>query len=458
MSEHFRNFADPEIDTYASAILEPEDDLVHRTLVRQSERLLTSIGGTRLEDDAEGQRWAFANEVGHAAVMRIYEPETVIPALFRYRDTGLFYTYVNGLWTPDTTRTWIAPDVDSGNPEADGLVMLSTALEQAVRLPRRLGWAPATLAAPLRDRKAIATWRPSTERTKSEIAAHYDLSPDVYTGDYGFLDSRFVQYSSGLLAPGRKFESLEDLQEQKVEALGKKLALDTAETLLEVGGGWGGLAIALAQRYPNLHITSLTVSDEQLKIAQQKAREAGVADRVTFLGQDYRDHQPEKPYDRVVSVEMLEAVDWRDHDTYFDALSKFADKKHGVIVLQTINIHPKQFAAQRHVRSFANTAIFPGGILTPKEVISRKMQDRRWFTHEVTELGPSYALTLREWIRNLENHRPALTQKWLAEGQSQQDIDRFYRGFELYLAFSEAGFRRQMNNIQDSQITFCPIG
>lgn len=457
MSEHFRDFRDPQADRHADAILDPPDDAAHRFLTRHGVSILEGLGAEE-RTGGDGQRWMFKTSQ-HEAVIDIHKPDIVIPAILRHGTIGLFYTYTaddQPLWTPNGDLTVVPEDVDTGNPTPDSLVTLCEALYEASAGIRQLGYMGARVLEPIRDRMALGKWSMSTDQTKAEIATHYDLSPAVYTGEHGFLDDKYVQYSSGLLAPGSKFESLEDLQREKVDSLARQLELDTAETLLEVGGGWGGLAIALALKHPNLHITSLTVSDEQLKIARQRAEDAGVADRVTFLGKDYRDLEVDKPFDRVVSVEMIEAVDWRDHGVYFDALKDFVDPENGVIVLQSINIPKERFAHQKGNKSFANTAIFPGGVLTPKEVISQEMAKRGWRTHQETELGPSYALTLREWVRNLYDAKPALTKQWMAEGIPLEKIERFYRGFSTYLAFCEAGFRPATNNIQGSQQTFRP--
>lgn len=459
MAEHFRDFLDPAIDPYATAVLEPTQDVGHRFLVNHGAGILERLGGERVPGPIGSQRWEIADG-SRVAVMDIHEPDVVIPAILRYADVGLFYTYTgkdNPLWTPVPELTTIPAEVDSGHPVPDSLVALSELLYKAAAVPRTVGRLAAQATAPLRDARARRQWSMSSDRTKQEIWAHYDLSQDVYVGPHGFLDEQFVQYSSGLLLPGRQFESLEELQEQKIDSLARKLELDSADTLLEVGGGWGGLAVALAQRAPHIHITSLTVSDEQLQRAQQRAEAAGVADRVTFIGKDYRDLEVEKPFDRVVSVEMIEAVDWRDMDTYFDSLVQFVDPDSGIIVIQSINIKPGHFAQHRHNKSFANTAIFPGGGLTPRRFIQDSLFDRGWRTHEATELGPSYALTVREWIRNLYDNRPALSAAWQNEGIPVEKIDRFYRGFGLYLAFCEAGFRPVTGNIEGWQQTFQPI-
>lgn len=441
MAEHFRDYLDPSVDTYAEKVLQPKRDVTHRMLARYGDRLFRMMGAERDTYDSPN-KWYLADATGNQVAIDVHDPERFFPAILRYRDIGLFYGLTGDedgpLWTPDPLRTYIPEAIDSGHPEADSMVQVVEALGRMTRVPRAIGRNTARLVAPIRDRHANQSWQVSTDRTKSEIAAHYDLSPEVYDT---MLDGQFVQYSSGLLAPGRRFESLHDLQEQKVESLINMLELQSAETLLEVGGGWGGLAVAIAERVPHIDITSLTVSHEQYLRAVKRAEDAGVADRVHFREQDYRDLEPDAMFDRIVSVEMIEAVDWRDHGVYFDALARHANPTHGRIALQAITIRPEQFASQRHNRSFANTAIFPGGVLTPREVISSNMEQRGWQLDRVEDLGSSYALTLREWIRNLWDKKPELDAKWQSEGITSGKIDRFWRGFSFYLAASEAGFR-----------------
>lgn len=203
-------------------------------------------------------------------------------------------------------------------------------------------------------------------------------------------------------------------------------------------------------------MTSLTVSDEQLIRANDLTEKEGVADRVKFVGTDYRNLEVDEPFDRIVSVEMIEAVDWRDLDTYFDKLVEFANPDTGVIVIQSINVRPENEPNQHYAKSFIKSAIFPGGVLTSKEMMGRKLEARGWRTHEETELGPSYALTLREWRRNLHQNKGALTELWSDEGTSGEVIERFFRGFTTYLAFCQAAFRPQTDLMQDWQLTYRP--
>lgn len=458
MAEHFRDFCDPQIDPFQD-VLGHGSGPIDRTLARAGGSVLKMLGAERLPG-GEGQRWSFPFGTDNRAVVDMFHPEVVIPAWMRHHDLGIFYTLTGDdkrgpLWLPNTRLTTLADGVETGHPEADSMVSVVMALSERAQMLRRVGRVAARRLSPLRDARARAKWQQDPRRTKEEIWAHYDIDPAIYTGELGFLDKKDSQYSSGLLTPGRDFESLEKLQETKVQELVRKLQLKTASTVLEVGGGWGGLAVAIAKAAPHIHITSLTVSDEQLKIAQQRAADAGVSEQVQFLGMDYREFHPGQGFDRVVSVEMIEAVDWRDLGTYFDKLAAFVSPKTGLVVLQAITVRKEQEASQHHRPSFANTAIFPGGCLTSVETITGHMARRGFRLHERTEMGDSYALTLREWLRRFNDNLPALREKWKQDGQSPQQIGRFERGFNFYLAACQAGFRPETGpNIGVQQLVF----
>lgn len=455
MAEHFRDYLHPTIDPYAERVLDPPRNFTTRMLARYGEELFRMMGAEHSHTDAS-DIWRLHDGEKHQVAIAVHDPDRFFPALFRYRDIGLFYGYTGDddgqLWSPSPEHTFLPDDIRTGYDEPDSLVQVVEAASVMSHIPRAIGRNAARLTAPLRDAKARRMWHESTTRTKDEIAAHYDISPEVYDA---MLDTPHMQYSSGLLQPGQAFESLDQLQDQKIDSLIAMLDFDEAETLLEVGGGWGGLAVAIAERAPHMDITSLTVSHEQYTRAIQHADEHGVSDRVHFKELDYRDLAPEEIYDRVLSVEMIEAVDWRDHDTYFGALSSHAHPTLGKLALQAITIRPSQFASGRHNKSFANTAIFPGGVLTPKETINKELAARGWENTAAKELGASYAPTLREWIRNLWDHRTTLDQKWQADGIDTHRIERFWRGFSFYLAASEAGFRSGTGpNISDWQLGY----
>jgi cyclopropane-fatty-acyl-phospholipid synthase len=456
MAEHFRSYLDP-IDTHAERILHPENDAPHRGLVKHGDILLEHFMGGELvanASSADCQVWQFEHE-GKKAAINIYEPDVVIPAMIRDRDLGLFYTYTGEdepLWSPNTRLTEIPKEVQTGNPEADSMVMVGELLLGTTERVRNVGYAAARLVEPLRDARSRLRWNMSTDRTKEEIHAHYDVAQAVYTGPHGFLD-RYVQYSAGLLPPSGEFTDLEDLQERKIQSLINMLELDSADTLLEIGTGWGGLITEIANHVPHIEITSLTLSGEQAKRARSRIREAGHEDRVKILEKDYRDLDARGYFDRLVTVEMIEAVAWQDMDVFFDALAGFVDPDMGRIAIQSINLDPKRFAAHKqNDKNFSNKAIFPGGILTPRSFIEDKMADRGYELDQMADLGISYAYTLREWLANLCSNGDALTAQWLEEGVPEEKIRRFYRGMVYYLAFCQAGFRT--GHLEDYQQVF----
>ncbi len=137
MAEHFRDYADPSIDTYREHVLDPEQGFIGRVLGRYGEAI-ASLGGERLPNSDDGQRFAFHDSEGRQAVIEVLDPRA-IAAVLRYRDIGLFYGYTENLWRPDADLTDIPEDADTGNPEADSLVTTISALHQATRLPRGIG-------------------------------------------------------------------------------------------------------------------------------------------------------------------------------------------------------------------------------------------------------------------------------------------------------------------------------
>lgn len=454
MAEHFRDYLDPAIDTYAERVLHPEDGWLHRGLVKYGPSAIKRLGlGELVAGDENGQTWQFVHN-GQTAAIDIHEPDVVIPALLRYRDLGLFYTYTGEkepLWEPNTTLTEIPRKVNTGHPEADSMAMVNEVLLGATKQVRQAANQAARLVAPVRDLRSRLQWQMNTDRTKDEIHAHYDVSQDVYTGPHGFLD-KYVQYSAGLLPPSGEFTSLEDLQERKIQSLIAMLQLDSADTLLEIGTGWGGLITEIANQVPDLEITSLTLSNEQAKRARNRIRQAGHEDRVEVLEMDYR-HLKNRVFDRLVTVEMIEAVAWQDMDVFFDALTNFVDPEIGRIAIQSINLDSKRFAAHRqNDKNFASQAIFPGGVLTPRSFIENKMARRGYPLDQLADLGPSYAYTLREWLSNLCDNKDALTAQWLNDGVPKEKIGRFFRGMVFYLASCEAAFRT--GHLKDYQQVF----
>jgi cyclopropane-fatty-acyl-phospholipid synthase len=275
--------------------------------------------------------------------------------------------------------------------------------------------------------------RGSTRRSRRrDIAAHYDLGNDLFSR---MLD-RTMSYSCAVFErPGM---SLEEAQLAKLERVCEKLDLGPDDHVLEIGCGWGSFAIhAAATR--GCRVTTTTLSREQHHHAVEQVRQAGLSDRVTILLDDYRDLRGR--YDKLVSIEMIEAVGWRHFGTF---LAKCADllEPHGAMLLQAITIDDRAYEVEKASRSFMTTYIFPGGCLPSLEVIARNLARRTDMRAvDLEDLTPHYVETLRRWHRNFAGAVDELARRGYDE--------RFRRLWTLYLAYCEAGFaERRICDIQ----------
>jgi cyclopropane-fatty-acyl-phospholipid synthase len=269
-------------------------------------------------------------------------------------------------------------------------------------------------------------------RARERIAAHYDLGNTLFAS---FLDETMLYSCAVFEHPGA---TLHEAQLAKLDRICRRLDLGPDDHLLEIGSGWGGLAIHAAGRY-GCRVTTTTISREQHDHAVAAVREAGLADRVTVLLSDYRDL--EGRYDKLVSVEMVEAVGWVHLDTYFRVCSELL-KPEGTMLLQAI-VHPDSvFRVEKASTGFINTYIFPGGSLPSLAAIERSLArgtDLR--TVHLDDITPHYARTLREWRERFLAAWPELS----AHGYDE----RFKRLWLLYLAYCEAGFaERRISDVQ----------
>ncbi|MGH8481438.1 MAG: class I SAM-dependent methyltransferase [Nevskiaceae bacterium] len=272
---------------------------------------------------------------------------------------------------------------------------------------------------------------------RANIEYHYDLGNEFYKM---WLDETLA-YSSGMFL--RADESLKDAQLNKFSLNYERLELRPEHHLLEIGSGWGGFAIYAAQ-HSGCRVTSITLSREQLAEAQRRAAAAGVADRVRFELRDYRDVR--ETYDRVVSIEMYEAVGEAFWPAYFAAIAR-ALKPGGRAAIQGITIAPKQFDEYRRKQDFIQKYIFPGGMLCPPGLFQDlaaqaglKPQDARFY-------GNDYADTLAHWHRNVLGARERIV---------AQFDERFLRLWRYYLAYCECGFR--VGSVDLMQITLAKPG
>jgi len=277
--------------------------------------------------------------------------------------------------------------------------------------------------------------RNTPSRSRRQIAAHYDLGNDLF----GLMLDETMTYSCAIFEqPGA---SLREAQIAKLDRICAKLRLTAADHVLEIGTGWGGFAIHAASHY-GCRVTTTTISAEQLALARKRVHAAGLEDRITLLLEDYRNLSG--TFDKLVSIEMIEAVGWQYFDTFFERCAALLTPE-GAMLLQTITIDERAYHVEKSKRSFANTHVFPGGCLPSLQAISRsvaRVTDLREVHHE--DLTAHYVRTLRCWRENFHAQ--------LDRVRSLGYDGRFQRMWELYLAYCEGGFGG--GRIGDVQLLF----
>jgi len=290
----------------------------------------------------------------------------------------------------------------------------------------------------LRPLQRLSTLRMLNTRNgaRKHIAAHYDLGNDMFEA---FLDRESMMYSSALYEHPE--QTLEGAQATRLDRICDWLDLRSDDHLLEIGTGWGGLAIHAAAR-TGCKVTTTTISREQREYAEAKVRAAGLEDRISVIGDDYRDLKGQ--YEKLVSLEMIEAVGWEWFDTYFQRCSELL-RPDGLFFLQAIVIDDGAYEAEKRTRTFANQVIFPGGCLPSLASIQSSIAaETNLRTVRLEDISDSYVLTLRDWRRRFE----ASAEQLEAMGYDEH----FRRLWSFYLSFSEAGF--QEARIRDIQVLF----
>jgi len=272
--------------------------------------------------------------------------------------------------------------------------------------------------------RAVHALRRNTRRgSRANIGAHYDLGNDFYRL---FLDETLM-YSCAIFLTEET--SLHEASLIKLERICRKLQLSPRDHVVEIGSGWGGFALHAAARY-GCRVTTTTISREQYELARERVRQAGLADRVTVLLEDYRELKG--LYDKLVSIEMIEAVGHQYLDTYFRTCSRLLQPD-GMLLLQAITIADQQYERYQRAVDFIQHYIFPGGCLPSVAAISASMARVTDFRlYHLEDIGPHYATTLRQWrerfFANLDKIRGL--------GFS----DSFIRMWEFYLCYCEGGF------------------
>ena len=317
-------------------------------------------------------------------------------------DLGFAEAFIDGDWS--------SPDLAA---------LLEVAARNIDGTSRRItGWPPVRWLNRLRHLSRAN----SLAGSRKNISFHYDLGNAFYRC---WLDSSMT-YSSALYSHGG--QTLEDAQQAKLARIIEWLDIGGGERVLEIGCGWGALAIKLARQ--GCHVTGITLSSEQLAFARQRADEERLGGRISLQLADYRDI--EDAYDRVVSIEMLEAVGEAYWPLYFKTLHDRL-KPGGVALIQAITIDETRFESYRRVPDFIQRHVFPGGMLPTREIILAQAATAGLSVVSSERFGADYATTLREWRK-----------RFLASWPGIRDLgfpDSFRRLWEYYLCYCEAGFR-----------------
>jgi cyclopropane-fatty-acyl-phospholipid synthase len=384
--------------------------MIARLARRVVSMLLRRIAVGTLVVAEDGQRRPYGS--GPPIATLHVRSSRVWPMLLR-GSRGLAEAYAQGLWdSPDLVAL-----IRLAARNADGLDRLRARLKP-VRWPLQ---------------RAAALLRPATpQRARRDISAHYDLGNELFTR---MLDPT-LSYSCAIF--DAETMTLEQAQVAKLERICEQLELGPQDRVIEIGSGWGAFAIHAA-RTRGCHVTTTTISQEQHRYVREQVRRAGLESRVTVLMDDYR--ELDGRFDKLVSIEMIEAVGWRYFGTFFAKCSQLLAPD-GAMLLQAITIDDRAYEVEKASRSFMNTYIFPGGCLPSLEVITRELARRTDL--QVTgleDITRHYARTLRQWNVNLAANAAALEELGYDE--------RFRRIWTLYLAYCEAGFaERRICDIQ----------
>jgi cyclopropane-fatty-acyl-phospholipid synthase len=367
-------------------------------------------GGTLIVvDDAGTHRFGEGSPV---ATMTVHDPVVYWDTL-RQGSVGLGRDYADGLWDCDDLTALIR--------------VLSRGLRPVTAVQDRVGQAVGASTDWLRRLRP-----PSSHVDRHNIRSHYDVSNDFFAL---MLDETMTYSSAMFTGPGM---DLADAQRAKLDRLCTKLDLGPGDRVVEIGTGWGGFACHAAANY-GCRVTTTTISDAQFEFAAKRVVEAGLADRVTVLNRDYRELGG--TYDKVVSIEMIEAVDWRQHDTFFRTCAGLLHDG-GLMALQAITMDDRSYERAKNGTDFVREYVFPGSCIPSMEAITRSLRRATpLVVVDVEDIGRHYAETLRRWHQNVAGHTDKITALGLDS--------RFQRLWSFYLCFCEGAFlERHISDVQ----------
>lgn len=363
-------------------------------------------GSLELVDETAGTSRVFGESADRAfarARLTVHRPRFYARALLG-GSVGAGESYAEGDWTAD---------------DLTALVRIFVANREALN-GLDSGWG--AVRRPL-ERALHRLRRNSIKGSRENIRAHYDLGDDFFAQ---FLDETWM-YSCGIFP--REDSSLRDASTEKNDRICRKLRLTPADHLLEIGTGWGGFALHAAQNY-GCRVTTTTISAAQHERARGRIKAAGLEGKITLLKEDYRNLRGR--YDKLVSIEMIEAVGLENLDVYFNTCSDRL-KPAGSMLLQSILIRDQYYDAARRSVDFIQKHIFPGsGIPSVSAIAGAVARRTDLFMAHQEDLTPHYARTLRAWSDRLAANR----EKVLALGYPET----LYRLWQYYFGYCEGGF------------------
>ena len=405
------NLNSKQSSTVASTTL-PREKSQHRSLfrypfVRTLRRMRRGNLSVRFPD---GEVVHFGgDEAGARCAQMVIHREQFFKRCALYGGVGLGEAYVDGDWDSSDLRAVIEWFIDN------------IANEKHMRCSsqrfRTVGW--------LRTLNRIGhRLRPNSMlHSRRNIAEHYDLGNDFYKL---WLDPTMTYSGARFTSPD---QTLECAQLAKYDALCQKLRLKGEDHLLEIGCGWGGFSCYAAQTY-GCRITAVTISEAQFEEAARRVEEAGLTDRVEVRLQDYR--EIEGSFDKIASIEMLEAVGHKYHETYFSKCDELLARD-GLLAVQMITVPDDQYEDLRKGADFIQKHIFPGSLLLSVGRVTDILgQTGDLFLHGLEDLGAGYARTLREWHENFN--------KCLSQVREQGFSEEFIRKWNYYMKYCEAAF------------------
>ncbi|MFO7811909.1 MAG: cyclopropane-fatty-acyl-phospholipid synthase family protein [Pelovirga sp.] len=372
--------------------------LLHRLLQHLHYGRITLIEGD--------QQFTFGQDADFHARIHVNDP-AFYPKVVFGGSIGAGESYVDGDWDADCLTTLMR------------IVARNSQLLD--RLEERWAW----LARPWQRAKHLLRSN-NRSGSKKNILAHYDLGNSMYES---FLDPTMM-YSAAIYPSAKS--SLEDAAVYKLDHICRRLDLRPEDRVIEIGSGWGGFAIHAASHY-GCHVTTTTISDAQYQEAGRRIAAAGLEDRITLLKQDYRDL--EGTYDKLVSIEMIEAVGHRYLPRFFAQCMRLL-KPDGMMLLQAITIQDQLYHRYLTSVDFIQEHIFPGGCLLSNHHLLKLLSEKTdMVVRSIEDFGLDYARTLKEWLVRFLDNYSKIEQKGYDE--------RFKRLWSFYFCYCEAGFRER---------------